>query len=106
MRSFKKLCVEGGLGGRVEDLLPPTEEELGAAQPTFLHAIIVVQHKMFFYSGQVRSFKKLCVEGGLGGRVEDLLPPTEEELGAAQPTFLQAIEETRRQLQAGGTCHF
>ncbi len=51
----------------------------------------------------MRSFKKLCVEGGLGGRVEDLLPPTEEELGAAQPAFLQAIEETRRQLQAGDT---
>ncbi len=33
--------------------------------------------------------------------MEDLLPPTEEELGAAQPAFLQAIEETRRQLQAG-----
>ncbi len=49
----------------------------------------------------MRSFKKLCVEGGLEGRVEDLLPPTEEELGAAQPAFLQAIEETRRQLQAG-----
>ncbi len=41
------------------------------------------------------------MEGGLGGRVDDLLPPTEEELGAAQPAFLQAIEETRRQLQAG-----
>jgi hypothetical protein len=48
----------------------------------------------------VRSFKKLIGEGGLTGRVEELAV-SEEELTSGQSAFLRAMEETRRQLQAG-----
>ena len=50
-------------------------------------------------SPQVRSFKKLLVEGGLANRVEDLAVD-EEEISSGQAAFLRAMEETRRQLQA------
>jgi phosphoserine phosphatase len=47
----------------------------------------------------VRGFKKMLVDGGLSSRLEELAVSS-EELAAGQQTFLRAMEETKRQLQA------
>jgi hypothetical protein len=41
----------------------------------------------------------MLVDGGLSRRVEEL-PVNSEELTSGQQTFLKAMEETKRQLQA------